>query len=108
MRARDLLTEFPTVTLGTLVVDAARLMAERGPAGLIVVSDEGGPHSVLPGTQVLALAVPGHCQDDPALDGSLTTPHRAADVDALSPRRPTWSATSRQRLRTRPRSAPRT
>ncbi|NAS24489.1 CBS domain-containing protein [Herbidospora sp. NEAU-GS84] len=67
MRARDLLTDFPTVTLDTPIRETARLMAELHLAGLIVLNEDGLPHSVLPGTQVLALAVPGYCQDDPAL-----------------------------------------
>ncbi|NUP02222.1 MAG: CBS domain-containing protein [Nonomuraea sp.] len=67
MRARDLATAFPTVTLDTSALEAARLLAERDLPGLIVVDDEGRPHSILPGTQVLRLAVPPYCQDDPAL-----------------------------------------
>ncbi|MEV6859993.1 CBS domain-containing protein [Streptosporangium subroseum] len=67
MRARDLLTDFPTVTLDTPVLDAARLLADQDLPGLIVVDANGLPLSVLAGTQVLALAVPGYCQDDPAL-----------------------------------------
>ncbi|GAA1003288.1 hypothetical protein Aple_003180 [Acrocarpospora pleiomorpha] len=67
MRARDLLTDVPTVTLGTPVREAARLLAEQDLAGLIVLDTDGTPHSILPGTQVLRLAVPLYCQDDPAL-----------------------------------------
>ncbi|WP_344948005.1 CBS domain-containing protein [Sphaerisporangium flaviroseum] len=100
MRARDLLTEFPTVTLDTLVVDAARLMAERDLAGLIVVTDEGRPHSVLPGTQVLALAVPGYCQDDPALARVVDEEHADRFLDALG------DSTVRQALPKNPRELP--
>ncbi|MFI6501298.1 CBS domain-containing protein [Nonomuraea typhae] len=67
MRARDLVAEFPAVTLDTPVIEAARLLADRDLPGLIVVDDRGSPSSILPGTQVLRLAVPGYCQDDPAL-----------------------------------------
>lgn len=67
MRARDLLTNFPTVTFDTPVRDAARLMAEQNLAGLIVLDDAGRPSTILPGTQVLRLVVPLYCQDDPAL-----------------------------------------
>ncbi len=67
MRARDLLTPFPTVTPDTTVGEAARLLAGQDLPGLIVVDDEGQPTSILPGTQVLRLAVPIYAQDDPAL-----------------------------------------
>ncbi|WP_405143031.1 CBS domain-containing protein [Sphaerisporangium sp. NBC_01403] len=67
MRARDLLTDFPTVTLDTPVVEAARLLADQDLPGLIVVDGDGLPSTILAGTQVLRLAVPGYCQDDPAL-----------------------------------------
>ncbi|MGI5291524.1 CBS domain-containing protein [Nonomuraea polychroma] len=66
MRARDLAVEFPTVTMDTPALEAARLLAEQDLPGLIIV-DDGRPLSILPGTQVLRLAVPAYCQDDPAL-----------------------------------------
>ncbi|MEV4096191.1 CBS domain-containing protein [Streptosporangium saharense] len=78
MRARDLLTAFPTVTLETPVAEAARLLADQGLPGLIVVDGDGLPISILPGTQVLRLAVPGYCQDDPALARVIDEAH--ADV----------------------------
>jgi CBS domain-containing protein len=67
MRARDLVGEFPTVTLDTPALDAARLLAEQSLPGLIVVDDRNRPITILPGTEVLRLAVPRYCQDDPAL-----------------------------------------
>ncbi|MCK2219011.1 CBS domain-containing protein [Actinomadura sp. ATCC 31491] len=67
MRARDLAVDFPTVTLDTPALEAARLLAERDLPGLIIVDDDARPLSILPGTQVLRLAVPPYCQDDPAL-----------------------------------------
>ncbi|WP_248958291.1 CBS domain-containing protein [Sphaerisporangium perillae] len=67
MHARDLVSGFPTVTADTSAVEAARLLAEQDLPGLIVVGDDGRPLCVLPGTQVLRLAVPRYCQDDPAL-----------------------------------------
>ncbi|MFI7068410.1 CBS domain-containing protein [Kribbella sp. NPDC050124] len=66
MRAGELAASYPTVDLGTPVVEAARLMADENLPGLIVVDGE-RPVTILPGTQVLRLAVPGYCQDDPAL-----------------------------------------
>lgn len=67
MRARDLAGPFPTVTMRTSAMEAARLLAENNLPGLIVVDDRGLPSTVLPGTQVLRLAVPRYCQEDPTL-----------------------------------------
>ena len=67
MRAADLAAPYPTVTLQSTVLDAARLMAAENLPGLVVVDASGRPVSVLPGTQVLRLAVPTYVQDDPAL-----------------------------------------
>lgn len=65
MRARDLVMPFPTVHRSTLVVEAARLLARQDLPGLVVVDDAGRPETVLPGTDVLAMAVPRYCQNDP-------------------------------------------
>src|SRR5690606_23419012 len=46
---------------------AVRVMAIARLPGLIVVDDSARPTMVLPGTQVLRLAVPGTYQEDPAL-----------------------------------------
>lgn len=86
MRARDLLAPFPTVTLDTPVVEAARLLADQDLPGLIVVDDRGLPSSILPGTQVLRLAVPGYCQDDPALARVVDEQHADAFLTSLAGR----------------------
>jgi len=67
MRARDLAGEFPTVGMDTPAIEAARLLAAENLPGLVVVDSERRPVTVLPGTQVLRLGVPGYLQDDPAL-----------------------------------------
>jgi CBS domain-containing protein len=67
VRASDLAAPFPTVGLDTPVVEAARLLAGQNLPGLIVVDEAGRPYTVLPGTQVLRMAVPAYCQEDPAL-----------------------------------------
>ena len=67
MRAGDVASPFPTVRLSTPAIDAARLMAAEDLPGLVVVDDADRPLTVLPGTQVLRMAVPQYCQDDPAL-----------------------------------------
>jgi CBS domain-containing protein len=75
MRARQLASEFPTVSLDTDALEAARLLADRDLPGLIVVDADGRPDTILPGTQVLRFALPRYVQDDPKL---------AAVVDELS------------------------
>ncbi|GAA1853652.1 CBS domain-containing protein [Asanoa iriomotensis] len=67
MRARDLAAPFPTVEFGTPAIEAARLLAGQDLPGLIVVDGSGRPSTILPGTQVLRMAIPSYCQDDPAL-----------------------------------------
>ncbi|MFI7453603.1 CBS domain-containing protein [Nonomuraea sp. NPDC049714] len=86
MRARDLLVPFPTVTLDTPVAEAARLLADQDLPGLIVVDGDGMPSSILPGTQVLRLAVPGYCQDDPALARVIDEAHADAFLRVLADR----------------------
>jgi CBS domain-containing protein len=78
MRARDLALPFPTVGLDTPAIEAARLLAGQDLPGLIVVDAQGRPLTVLPGTQVLRMAVPRYCQDDPAL--ARVVDEAAADV----------------------------
>lgn len=67
MRARDVAAPFPTVGLQTPALAAARMLAGQNLPGLIVVDDAGRPKTVLPGTQVLRMAIPSYCQDDPTL-----------------------------------------
>ncbi|MFE9657242.1 CBS domain-containing protein [Micromonospora sp. NPDC006431] len=67
MRARELAVPFPTITTATSVLEAARLLAGHNLPGLIVVDDRGCPVTVLPGTQVLRLVIPGYCREDPTL-----------------------------------------
>ncbi|MBX6383026.1 MAG: CBS domain-containing protein [Microbispora sp.] len=100
MRARDLVMPFPTVTLDSPVAEAARLMAQRELPGLIVLDERGAPVSILPGTQVLRLAVPRYCQDDPALARVIDEAHADAFIRALGDR------TVRQALPERPRELP--
>ena len=78
MRAGDLAAPFPTVTLATPAIEAAGLLAGENLPGLIVVDERGRPLTILPGTQVLRMAVPQYCQDDPAL--ARVIDEAAADV----------------------------
>jgi CBS domain-containing protein len=78
MRAHDLAAPFPIVELDTPALDAARLLASQDLPGLIVVDGRGRPFTILPGTQVLRMAVPRYCQEDPAL--ARVVDEAAADV----------------------------
>ncbi len=80
MRARDLVVDLPAVRRSTLVVDAARLLAQLDLPGLIVLDDRGSPATVLAGTDVLAMAVPRYCVNDPTL--ARVVDEAAADVFA--------------------------
>ncbi|MGN6574675.1 MAG: CBS domain-containing protein [Nocardioides sp.] len=67
MIAADLAEPFPTVSLNTDALTAARTIGDARLPGLIVVDDDGSPHTVLGGSQVLRFMVPQYIQDDPAL-----------------------------------------
>lgn len=67
MRARELAEPFPIVRLSTDALTAARTMGDHRHPGLIVCEDDGRPHTVLPGSQVLRFMIPSYVQDDPAL-----------------------------------------
>ncbi len=42
-------------------------MAERNLPGIVVCHDDGSPHTILPGSQVLRFVIPRYIQDDEAL-----------------------------------------
>ncbi|WP_246157920.1 CBS domain-containing protein [Catellatospora sichuanensis] len=84
--ACDLLTEIPTVTVSTPVRDAVRLVAIQELAGLIVVDDDEHPMRVLPGAQVLRLAVPAYCLEDPILAHLVDEASADAFVETLGTR----------------------
>src|SRR3954447_25695674 len=67
MLAAQLAGHYPTVTLGTDALEAARILADARLPGLIVLDDAGQPYTVLPGSQVLRFVVPPYVQEDPAL-----------------------------------------
>src|SRR3954467_9775294 len=78
MRASDVAMPFSTVTLATPARDAVRVLAAQDLPGLVVLDDKGRPQTVLAGTQVLRMALPSYCQDDPAL--ARVVEESAADV----------------------------
>jgi CBS domain-containing protein len=78
MLAAELASPFPTVRPDTPAIDAARLLAGQDLPGLIVVDDQDRPSTILAGTQVLRMAVPSYCQEDPTL--ARVIEEAAADV----------------------------
>jgi CBS domain-containing protein len=67
VNAADLAEPFPTVALDTDALTAARTIGDARLPGLIVVDEDGSPHTVLGGSQVLRFMVPQYIQDDPTL-----------------------------------------
>ncbi|GAA1871063.1 CBS domain-containing protein [Myceligenerans crystallogenes] len=103
MQAGDIATSVPTVTVHDAVTWAVRMMALRRLPGLVVIDDDGRPLAVLPGTQVLKLAVPSSYQEDPALARTVDEAHADTFWTELSdltvgqclPARPSRAATVR-------------
>ena len=86
MQAHELATPYPTVTMDTNALEAARLLTEHGRPGLIVVDEHQHPVAILPGSQVLRMLVPRYVQDDPALARVLDESHADRMCDALADR----------------------
>ena len=78
MRARDVSISMSTVTEDLPAREAVKVLAAQDLPGLIVVDGKGRPLTVLAGTQVLRMALPSYCQDDPAL--ARVVDEAAADV----------------------------
>lgn len=78
MLAGDLAASYPTVQPQTPAIEAARMLAGQNLPGLIVVDAAGAPLTILPGTQVMRMAIPAYCQEDPAL--ARVIDEAAADV----------------------------
>jgi CBS domain-containing protein len=75
MKARDIAVTMPTLTVDDPVLEVVRVMVVRRLPGLILVDERSRPSVVLPGTQVLRLAVPSSFQDDPALARTIDEAH---------------------------------
>ncbi|MBF6455255.1 CBS domain-containing protein [Nocardia cyriacigeorgica] len=75
MQARDIAIQLPTVRVDDPVAKAMRLMVVNRLPGMIVVDADDRPVAVLPGTQVLRLAIPSSYQDDPALVRTIDEVH---------------------------------
>jgi CBS domain-containing protein len=75
MRARDLAVEYPSVTLDSDALDAARLLAERRLPGVMVIDDDGKPYAILPASRLVKLLVPDYVLEDPRLAAVVDEKH---------------------------------
>ncbi len=69
MRAEDLDEQFPIVDVDSDALEAARMIAEHGLPGVIVVDASRKPHAVLLASEVLHLILPRYVQHDVTLAG---------------------------------------
>ena len=69
MRAEDLDEQFPIVDVDSDALEAARMIAEHGLPGVIVVDAYRKPHAVLLASEVLHLILPRYVQDNVMLAG---------------------------------------
>lgn len=82
MRVRDIAVPAPVVEAGTPVPDALRLLISSGLPGLVALV--GDRHVVVPGSQVLRVALPRYVIDDPSLARVLDEASADALRDTLS------------------------
>ncbi len=64
--------DFPVVGVESDAWEAVTRLAEQRLPGLVVTDPKGRPVSILPGSQVVRILVPGYVQDDPSLAGVLS------------------------------------
>ena len=67
MKAIDIAQPIPSITTGDSVTAAIHQMTEANLPGVVVVDADDRPLTVIPGTQVLKMAVLNAYHDDPAL-----------------------------------------
>ncbi|WP_371673639.1 CBS domain-containing protein [Streptomyces sp. NBC_00289] len=87
MRARDLAVGYRTVSVDSDALEAARLMAEHGLPGLLVLDERGEPKAILPASQMVKLLVPSYVVDDPTLAAVVDEKHADRLCQALAGRR---------------------
>jgi CBS domain-containing protein len=86
MRARDLAVEYPSVSLESDALDAARLLAEQRLPGVLVMDKGPEPYAVLPASRLVKLLVPGYVIEDPTLAGVVDEGHADQLCKALAGR----------------------
>ncbi|MET7302984.1 CBS domain-containing protein [Embleya sp. NPDC005575] len=75
MRARDLVAEYPTVTLDSNALDAARLVAAQRQPEALVLDANGEPYAVLPASCLVDLPPVGRATDGPGSDAAIDEPY---------------------------------
>lgn len=87
MRARDLAeVDYPSVTLDSGALAAARLVAGRRLPGLVVVDDGGEPHAILPASRLLRALLPEYVMEDPTLAAVVDEHHADRMAQSLADR----------------------
>jgi CBS domain-containing protein len=67
VQAAEIDEEFPVVGIDSPALEAARMLAEYGLPGIVVLTADGQPYAVLPASEVVRFIVPSYIQDDPLL-----------------------------------------
>ncbi|CAG6398093.1 CBS domain-containing protein [Streptomyces cocklensis] len=86
MRAAELATDYPTVTLDSDALEAARMLAVQKLPGVLVVDADGAPYAVLPASRLVKLLVPAYVIEDPALAAVVDEHHADRLCQALAGR----------------------
>jgi CBS domain-containing protein len=86
MRASELATDYPTVTLDSDALEAARMLAVQKLPGVLVVDADGAPYAVLPASRLVKLLVPAYVIEDPALAAVVDEQHADRLCQALAGR----------------------
>ncbi|WP_020578060.1 CBS domain-containing protein [Actinopolymorpha alba] len=67
MLARDLVEDYPAVSVDADALEAAQLLGRHRLPGLVVTAEDRRPIAVLPASQVVRFVIPKYIQDDPSL-----------------------------------------
>jgi CBS domain-containing protein len=86
MRARELADEYPSVTLDSDALDAARLLAGQRLPGLVVMDDDGEPYAILPASRLVEVLVPDYVMEDSTLAAVIDERHADRLAQALAGR----------------------
>ncbi len=86
MRARALASSFPSISLETDALTAARLLADNQRTGLLVTNAAGLPCAVLTASRLLQLMIPRYVVEDPSLGRVIDELHTAQMRDRLAAR----------------------
>jgi CBS domain-containing protein len=101
MRAAELATDYPTVTLDSDALDAARMLAAQKLPGVLVVDADGAPYAVLPASELVKLLVPAYVLEDSALAAVVDEHHADRLCQALAGRSVAEALPREPRERTR-------